>query len=114
MKRAQQKGYKDIADYFRQNEECRNAKTAEGWSQETIGQLDESAKKEAQDIPMSRDERESTYGRYAERVVPERAGGDSVRRPYEHFPGEAKGKGKGRGKSTGSTWNESTNSQQNW
>ena len=58
---------------------------------------------------MSRDERNSTYGRYAERVVPERAGGDSVRRPYEHFPGEAKGKGKGRGKSTGSTWNESTN-----
>ena len=67
---------------------------------------------------MSKQERGNTYGRYADRVLPERIVGDSVRRPYERFPGEVetkgKGKAKGHGKDTQSAWDESYSSHQEW
>jgi hypothetical protein len=111
-------GHENIAEYFRNDERYRAAKMSEGWTQENIHQLDELAHVEGQHAPMKRQERENAYGRYADRVLPECVIGDSVRRPYELFPGEAetkgKGKPKGRGKGTHSSWNESYTSHQGW
>jgi hypothetical protein len=118
LNRAHERGHANIAEYFRNDERYRAAKASEGWTQDNIHLLDELALTEAQHAPMSKLERENTYGRHADRVLPERVEGDSVRRPYELFPGEAetkgKGKLKGRGKGTHSTWDESYRSDQVW
>ena len=118
LKNSRDRGHANIADYFRNDERYRTAKTSEGWTQENIHVLDELALTEGQHAPMSLQARESLYGRHADRVLAERVVGDTIRRPYELFPGEAetkgKGKPKGHGKGTNSSWNESYTSQQGW
>jgi len=72
-KKASRFGFATIKDYFLGDDRFRLRKRSEGWTEETIGQLDDNAAIEATYQPLRRAERVRKYGRTIS--VQEREGG---------------------------------------
>ena len=57
VKKALRKNYNSISEYFARDETFRNRKRSEGWTRDTIGQLDERANVEAQSLTVRKSQR---------------------------------------------------------